>query len=64
VKELFDSRAAAAACTELTFSHRRSRKPLPSPEELNAQRQEAVGKGAMYVQGKCGTTVFHFRGYA
>jgi hypothetical protein len=58
MKELFDSRAALAACTELDLSHRKSRPPLPSPEELEAQRQEAISNGAIYVKGKTGVTVF------
>jgi hypothetical protein len=59
VREYFDSRAAAAACTDLTLTPRRSsRKPLPSPEELEAIRQEATSNGAIYVKGKTGVTVF------
>jgi hypothetical protein len=60
MREHFDSRAAAAACTDLDFSRRKSRPPLPSPEELQAQRQEAVRDGAVYVNGACGVTVFNW----
>jgi hypothetical protein len=58
MRELFDSRAAAAACTDLVVAHRKSRPPLPSLEELNAQRKEAVRNGATYRKGNCGMTVF------
>ena len=60
MRELFDSRAAAAACIELTCSRRKSRPPLPSPDELKAQREEAVRQGYLYRQGPCGSTVFNF----
>ena len=55
MREHFNS---LAACTDLIFTHRKSRKPLPSLEELNAQRQEAVSNGFIYLKGKCGVTVF------
>jgi hypothetical protein len=60
MREFFDSRSAAAACTDLVFVPRRSRQPLPSPEELNAQRKEAISQGSIYRKGACGVTVFDF----
>ena len=51
MREHFNSLAAAAACTDLIFTHRKSRKPLPSPEQLKTLRQEAVSNGAIYVKG-------------
>jgi hypothetical protein len=61
MREHFDSRAAAAACTDLPCTPRKSRMPLPSPEELEAQRQEAISNGAIYRKGNCGVTVFKAR---
>ena len=60
MRELFDSRAAAAACIDLTYSRHKSRPPLPSPDELKAQREKAVRQGYLYRKGPCGSTVFNF----
>ena len=62
MKELFDSRSAAAACIEFSFRHRKTRLPLPSPQELKAQREDAIVSGCVYRKGPNGTTVFDFGG--
>lgn len=62
MKELFDSRAAAAACIEFSFRHRKNRPPLPSPSELKAEREDAIASGCVYRRGPNGTTVFDFGG--
>ena len=60
MKQLLDSRAAAAACIEFSFRHRKTRPPLPSPQELKAQREKAIASGRVYRRGPNGTTVFNF----
>jgi hypothetical protein len=60
MNELFDSRAAIAACTDLGSTRPKLRPPLPSPDELRAKRAEAVRDGCIYVKGKQGMTVFKF----
>jgi hypothetical protein len=54
---LFESRAAASAAVQPDFSRRKSRELLP-PDELQAQRREAVRAGCVYLKGKDGVTVF------
>ena len=58
MNELFDSRSAIAASTTFDAARPKLRPPLPSPEELQAQRLKAVAKGFVYRKGANGVTVF------
>ena len=58
--QLFDSRSAIAAFTDFGYSPRKTRPPLPSPQELKAQREDAIVSGCVYRRGPNGTTVFNF----
>jgi hypothetical protein len=55
--DLFESREAAASIHEPDFSRRKSRELL-TPDELEAQRQQARRDGCLYLKGAQGVSVF------
>jgi hypothetical protein len=61
MNNLFDSKSAAAASTTFGSTRPKIRPPLPSPEQLQAMRREAVREGATYVRGSNGVTVLNLR---
>jgi hypothetical protein len=59
MNNLFDSKSALAASATFDSTRRKPRPPLPSPEQLKAQRQAAVREGYVYVNKGNGTTVLN-----